>query len=247
MSELRVFPLAGIPEVEEGDDLAEGIADAAARAGGLADRDVVVVAQKVVSKAEGRVRALADVQPSQRAIEIAGETHDPRQVEVVLQESARIVRARGGLVIAETRHGFVCASAGVDASNAPAAGTVVLLPLDPDASARRLRERLRELTGCDVGVVVTDSFGRPWRQGTTDVAIGAAGIPVLLDLNGLRDRAGYELHATLIAVADEIAGAAELVRGKVDGLPVAVVRGLELQGDGAARELVMPAERDLFR
>ena len=247
MTELRVFPLAGIPEIGEGDDLAQAIADAAARAGGLADRDVVVVAQKVVSKAEGRVRSLVDVEPSPRAVELAGETHDARQLEVVLQESARIVRARGGLVIAETAHGFVCASAGVDASNAPEAETVVLLPLDPDESARRLRERLRDLTGCGVGVVVTDSFGRPWRQGTTDVAIGAAGIPVLLDLNGLRDRAGYELHATLIAVADEIAAAAELVRGKVDGLPVAVVRGLELSGDGTARELVMPAERDLFR
>lgn len=247
MSELRVFPLEGIPEIAAGDDLAGAIADAAGRAGGLADRDVVVVAQKVVSKAEGRVRSLAEVSPSPRAIELAGDTHDPRQLEVVLEESVRIVRARGGLVISETRHGFVCASAGVDASNAPAAETVVLLPLDPDESARRLRDRLDDLTGRDVGVVVTDSFGRAWRQGTTDVAIGVAGIPVLLDLNGVRDRVGYELHATLIAVADEIAGAAELVRGKVEGLPVAVVRGLELLGDGAARELVMPAERDLFR
>lgn len=247
MSELRVFPIEGIPEIAAGDDLAGAIADAAGRAGGLADRDVVVVAQKVVSKAEGRVRSLAEVSPSPRAIELAGDTHDPRQLEVVLEESVRIVRARGGLVISETRHGFVCASAGVDASNAPAAETVVLLPLDPDESARRLRDRLHDLTGRDVGVVVTDSFGRAWRQGTTDVAIGVAGIPVLLDLNGVRDRVGYELHATLIAVADEIAGAAELVRGKVEGLPVAVVRGLELLGDGAARELVMPAERDLFR
>ncbi|HEV8250014.1 MAG TPA: coenzyme F420-0:L-glutamate ligase, partial [Gaiellaceae bacterium] len=175
------------------------------------------------------------------------DARDPRQVEAVLSEAIRIVRRRGGLVIAETRHGFVCASAGVDASNAPAPGQVVLLPVDPDASAARLRGRLRELTGREVGVVVTDSFGRAWRQGTTDVAIGAAGVPVLLDLEGERDPVGYELHATVIAVADEIAGAAELVMGKTRGIPAAVVRGLDLRGDGAARDLVMPRARDLFR
>jgi coenzyme F420-0:L-glutamate ligase/coenzyme F420-1:gamma-L-glutamate ligase len=141
----------------------------------------------------------------------------------------------------------VCASAGVDASNAPEPGTLVLLPRDPDASAARLRQRLRELTGQTVGVIVTDSFGRAWRQGTTDVAIGAAGLPVLVDLSGQRDRVGYELHATAIAVADEIAGAAELVMGKTDGIPAAVVRGLRLEGNGSARDLVMPPERDLFR
>jgi coenzyme F420-0:L-glutamate ligase / coenzyme F420-1:gamma-L-glutamate ligase len=150
-------------------------------------------------------------------------------------------------VIAASRHGFVCASAGVDASNTPGPDQVVLLPEDPDASARGLRDRLRELTGRDVGVVVSDSFGRPWRQGTTDVAVGAAGIRPLLDLHGERDRAGYELHATVIATADEIAGAAELVMGKTDGVPAAIVRGLDVAGEGAARELVMPEERDLFR
>jgi coenzyme F420-0:L-glutamate ligase/coenzyme F420-1:gamma-L-glutamate ligase len=150
-------------------------------------------------------------------------------------------------VIAETRHGFVCASAGVDSSNAPASETVVLLPEDPDASAARLRERLRELTHADVGVIVSDSFGRPWRQGTTDVAIGLAGIQPLLDLKGERDRTGYELHATVIAVADELAGAAELVLGKTSGIPAAIVRGVAARGHGSARELVMPAERDLFR
>jgi coenzyme F420-0:L-glutamate ligase / coenzyme F420-1:gamma-L-glutamate ligase len=242
LNELRVIPVQGIPEIGEGDDLGTLIAAAAE----LEDGDVVVVAQKVVSKAEGRVVRLSDVTPSGFANTIAGE-HDPRQIELVLQEATRIVRRRGSFVIAETRHGFVCASAGVDASNAPEAGTVVLLPLDPDESAARLRNRLQELTGCRIGVLVTDSFGRAWRQGTTDVAIGAAGVPVLLDLRGRQDRVGYELHATTIAVADEIAGAAELVMGKTDGVPAAIVRGLVLEGEGTARDLVMPAERDLFR
>ena len=229
-----------------GDDLGALIADAAARAGGLDDGDVVVVAQKAVSKAEGRVVELAGVEPSDEARRIAGDA-DPRRVEAILREAVRIVRISGSLVIAETRHGFVCASAGVDSSNAPASDVVVLLPLDPDRSAELLRDRLRERTGRSVGVVVSDSFGRAWRQGTTDVAIGAAGLPVLLDLGGRRDAAGYELHATVIAVADEIAAAAELVRGKLDGRPAAVVRGLRLEGDGHARDLVMPPERDLFR
>jgi coenzyme F420-0:L-glutamate ligase/coenzyme F420-1:gamma-L-glutamate ligase len=149
-------------------------------------------------------------------------------------------------VIAETRHGFICASAGVDASNAPEPGTLVLLPVDPDASASRLRKRLGELTGREVGVIVTDSFGRPWRQGTTDVAIGAAGTEVLRDLKGERDPNGYELKSTVIAIADEIAGAAQLVMGKLDRTPVAIIRGLDVAGDGSARDLVMPAERNLF-
>jgi coenzyme F420-0:L-glutamate ligase/coenzyme F420-1:gamma-L-glutamate ligase len=242
VTELRVIPLEGMPEVDEGADLGALVAGAVA----LEDRDVVVIAQKVVSKAEGRVLRLADVEPSELARRLAVD-HDPRQLEVVLRESARIVRIRPPLVIAETRHGLVCAAAGVDASNAPEPAMLVLLPLDPDASAQRLRSRLHELTGRSVGVVVSDSFGRPWRQGTTDVAIGAAGIRTLLDLRGRRDRVGYVLQATAIAVADEIAGAAELVMGKTDGVPGAVVRGLDLAGEGSARELVMPAERDLFR
>ena len=246
--ELRVIPLTGIPEVGEGDDLARLLAASADRAGGLQDGDVVVVAQKVVSKTEGRVVALSTLEPTEPARALAAD-RDPRQIEAVLREARRLVRVRSGLVIAETRHGFVCASAGVDASNAPAGGALVLLPLDPDASARALRASLRELTGRTVGVVVSDSFGRPWRQGTTDVAIGAAGLQVLLDLRGQRDSAGYELHATAIAVADEIAGAAELVMGKTAGIPGAIVRGLvlALDGDASARDLVMPADRDLFR
>jgi coenzyme F420-0:L-glutamate ligase / coenzyme F420-1:gamma-L-glutamate ligase len=242
MRELRVIPVEGIPEVREGDDLA-GLVAAAAE---LEDGDVVVVAQKVVSKAEGRVVRLAEIDPSPEA-EAGGDDHDPRQIEVVLREAARIVRRRGGLVIAQTQHGFVCASAGVDASNAPEPDTVVLLPVDPDASAARLRSRLRELTGRSVGVIVTDSFGRPWRQGTTDVAIGAAGLRVVIDLRGQPDGAGREMRSTIIAVADEIAGAAELVMGKTAGVPAAIVRGLDLQGEGTARDLVMPADRDLFR
>jgi coenzyme F420-0:L-glutamate ligase / coenzyme F420-1:gamma-L-glutamate ligase len=242
---LRVLPVLGLPEIREGDDLAALIADAA----WLEDGDVLVVAQKAVSKAEGRVVALADLEPSEQARELAAgeEDRDARHIEAILRESARIVRSRAGFVIAETRHGFVCGSAGVDASNAPEAGMLVLLPLDPDASAARLRARLREVAGVSVGVIVSDSFGRAWRLGTTDVAIGAAGIMPLLDLTGQLDRAGYELHSTTIAVADEIAGAAELVMGKTDGVPAAVVRGLSLEGEGNALELVMPAERDLFR
>jgi len=239
-----VLPVLGLPEVRAGDDLAALIAGAVA----LDEGDVLVVAQKAVSKAEGRVVALDELEPSARALEIAaGEERDARHIEAILRESARVVRVRAGFVIAETRHGFVCGSAGVDASNAPEAGMLVLLPLDPDASAARLRERLRALAGATVGVIVSDSFGRAWRLGTTDIAIGVGGITPLLDHTWQLDRAGYELHATTIAVADEIAGAAELVMGKTDGVPAAVVRGLDLDGEGTAQELVMPAERDLFR
>jgi len=209
--------------------------------------DVVVLAQKVVSKSEGRVVRLADVEPSARAREIAGGDEDPRRIEVILGEAARIVRVRPPLVIAETKHGFICASAGVDASNAPESGMLVLLPDDPDASARRIRERLRESTGLEVAVLITDSFGRPWRQGTIDVALGAAGLEVIRDLRGTRDSVGYELHATMIAIADELASAAELVMGKVEGIPAVVIRGLEVAGTGRARDLVIPEERDLFR
>jgi coenzyme F420-0:L-glutamate ligase / coenzyme F420-1:gamma-L-glutamate ligase len=246
LSELRVIPLDGVPAVEVGADLAALLAEAAGRAGGLEHGDVVVVAQKAVSKAEGRVVALADVEASPFAAGIAGDA-DPRHLEVILREAARIIRMRPPLIIAETRHGFVCASAGVDSSNAPEAGTLVLLPIDPDSSAERLRARLAERTGRDVGLIVSDSFGRPWRQGTTDVAIGAAGIAPLLDLRGTRDPAGYELRTTTIAVADEIAGAAELVMGKVAQVPAAIVRGLDVGGDGRAADLVMPPDRDLFR
>jgi len=239
---VNILPVEGLPEIEAGADLGRLIADAVE----LEDGDVVVVAQKAVSKAEGRVVRLADVEPSDRAEAIALDG-DPRRIEVILGESARIVRLRPPLVIAQTRHGFVCASAGVDASNAPTPETLVLLPVDPDASADTLRARLRELTGRNVAVIVSDSFGRAWRQGTTDVAIGCSGLRPLVDLGGQRDSVGYELHATVIAVADQIAGAAQLVMGKLDGIPVAVVRGLKVAGEGSAQELVIPPERDLFR
>ncbi len=240
---IEIIPVPGLPEIEAGADLSAMIADATE----LRSGDVVCVAHKVVSKAEGRVVSLADVEPSPRARELAGEDGDPRKTEVILGESARIVRSRPPLVVAETRHGFVCASAGVDASNAPQPDSVVLLPEDPDASAARLRAALERRAGVSLGVVVTDTFGRPWRRGLANVAIGAAGIDVLRDLRGEHDPAGYELRVTLIAVADEIAAAAELVMGKTDRVPVAVVRGLDAAGDGSARDLVMPAELDLFR
>src|SRR5438132_4713663 len=206
--ELRVIPVAGLPEIGDGDDLGALISERAE----LEDGDVIVVAQKVVSKAEGRVVRLADVEPSARARELAG-GDDARRLEVILGEAERIVRSRPPLVVVETRHGFVCASAGVDASNAPEPGSVVLLPVDPDASAARIRDRLRKLTGRSVGVIVSDTFGRAWRQGIANVAIGAAGVEVLRDYRGQYDANGYELHTTVVAVADEIAAAAELVMG----------------------------------
>jgi coenzyme F420-0:L-glutamate ligase/coenzyme F420-1:gamma-L-glutamate ligase len=239
---ISIRPVEGLPEIQQGDDLGALIAHRT----DLLDGDVLVVAQKAVSKAEGRVVRLDEVEPSAKARELAG-GEDPRRLEVILRESARLVRTRPPLVIAETQHGFVCASAGVDSSNAPEAGSVVLLPEDPDASAARLRARVRDLAGAEIGVIVSDSFGRAWRQGTTDVAIGLAGILPLLDLTGELDSAGYELHATVIAVADELAGAAQLAMGKTAGIPAAVIRGYDASGDGSARDLVMPAERDLFR
>ena len=241
MTGVTIAPVRGLPELREGDDLARLISERAE----LQDGDILVVAQKAISKIEGRVVRLEEVEPSAQARDIAGES-DARRIEVILREAKRIVRTRGSLVITETRHGFVCASSGVDSSNAPEPGTLVLLPVDPDYSAARLRAGLRDLTGHDVGIVVSDSFGRPWRQGTTDVAVGAAGIEVLRDLRGERDPNGYELHSTVIALADEIAGAAELVLGKLDRVPVAIVRGLDARGEGRARDLVMPPDRNLF-
>jgi coenzyme F420-0:L-glutamate ligase/coenzyme F420-1:gamma-L-glutamate ligase len=228
---VHVVPLTGIPEIGEADDLAWLLGDALERAGGLADGDVVVVAQKVVSKAEGRV------------VRVPQERH----IEIVLAEAARVRRRREDFVIAETRHGFVCAGAGVDRSNTPGDDWVVLLPLDPDASARVLREALARRFEAAPAVIVTDSFGRAWRQGTTDVAIGVAGMAPLLDLRGHRDARGRELQGTVIAVADELAAAAELVMGKARQVPAALIRGYAVPaGDGMARDLVMPVERDLF-
>ena len=229
MSELRLVPLTGIPEVAPGADLATLLGDAVERAGGLEAGDVLVVAQKVVSKAEGRIE----------------ETDD--HVGVILREAGAVRRRRGDLIIAETEHGFVCASAGVDRSNAPGKDMVVLLPRDPDASAAQIRDALATRFGIAPVVIVGDSFGRAWRQGTTDVAIGVAGMQPLLDLRGTKDARGYTLESTVIAVADELAGAAELVMGKTAGVPAVLVRGYRVPaGGGSARDIVMPPERDLF-
>ena len=239
---IQIIPVHGLPEIRKDDDLAELVVELVE----LKQHDVLVLAQKAVSKAEGQVVRIDDYEASAKAVELAGDERDPREVEVILREATRIVRERGPLVIAETRHGYVCASAGVDHSNAPEHGTLVLLPVDPDASARIVRDRIRDLVGVDVGVIVTDSFGRPFRQGTTDVAIGVAGIPALLDLRGTTDRIGYELRSSRVAIADEIAAAADLARGKAEGVPAVVVRGLKLEGEGSAREIVIEHEFDLF-
>ncbi len=252
---IQLVPLDGIPEVAEGDDLGALIAAAAVAAGiGLADDDVVVVTQKVVSKAEGRVVDLASVEPRPQATDWAEQWgRDARQVELVLRESADVVRwADGGLIISRTRHGFVCANAGVDVSNTGRGGEdrATLLPEDPDASARAIRDRLAALSGTWPAVLVTDSFGRPWRDGITDVTIGAAGIDVLADLRGTPDADGRELHATVVAVADELASAADLSAGKSSGRPVVVVRGYRYarpEGDDpGARPLIMDRARNLF-
>ena len=245
MTELRARPLAGIPEVRPGDDLAALLA--AARGEPFAPGEILVLAHKVVSKAEGALRALADVEPGERARELAAALgKDPRHVQVVLDECAEVVRAERGVLICRTRHGYVCANAGVDASNAPADGVLVTLPRDPDASARALRDALPGRPA----VVITDSFGRAWRHGQTDVAIGIAGLAALEDWRGRRDAHGRELRATWIAIADEAAAAADLVRGKDARQPAVVVTGLERHitpghGPGAAA-LVRPVEDDLF-
>jgi len=247
---LVISPVHGLPEVRPGDDLAALIVNALrAQAEELHDGDVLAVAQKVVSKAEGRIVHLPDVVPSERARAMAAEAgKDARQLEVVLSESAKIVRWAHGVLISETRHGFVCANAGVDRSNAGAADTVILLPIDPDGSASRIREALRARTGATVAVVITDTFGRAWREGHMNVAIGIAGLPALKRYMGQFDPEGYELRVTEIAIADEVAAAAELVMGKLDRCPVAVVRGLAVDSPSeTARDYVRPAEKDLFR
>lgn len=240
MISILPLPLAG--EIAAGADLA-GLIQAAAPP--LEQGDVVVVAHKAIAKAEGRVVDLSTVEPSARALEIAGEDSDPRAVEVVLRESVRIVRRRGALIIAETRHGFVCASAGVDRSNAPE-NHAVLLPVDPDGSARALRARLERPAGVGLAVIVADTMGRPLRNGIVGTAIGVSGIAPLLDLRGGADAGGYVLRSTTVAVADELAAAADLVLGKVERVPAALIRGYRAGGDGSAAELIRPADRDLF-
>ena len=242
----------GIPEVAPGDDLAALIATALAAGGiGLDDRDVLVVTQKVVSKAEGRVVELASVTPGPEAVEWAERWgKDARQVELVLRESAEVLRmAPGGLIISRTRHGFVCANAGVDLSNVGGGEAATLLPLDSDASARDLRARLGELAGAQPAVIISDSFGRPWRNGIVNVAIGCAGLEPLVDLRGTPDADGRVMHSTVVAVADQLASAADLAGGKVGRRPVVVVRGWEFRGadpGSGAAALVMDRALDLF-
>jgi coenzyme F420-0:L-glutamate ligase/coenzyme F420-1:gamma-L-glutamate ligase len=236
VSRLEIFPIVGVGEIAPGDDVAALLLEAADAAGTpLAERDCVVVTQKVVSKAEGR---LVPLDPDDLAA---------RQ-ELVERESVRIVRRRGDLVISETRHGFVCANAGIDLSNV-AHGFAALLPADADVSAHRLRQRIRAQRGIDVAVVVSDTFGRPWRQGVTDVAIGVSGLAAVVDLRGTPDAHGRILQVTEVCVADEVASAAELVMGKARGYPAAVLRGLDPAwfGDGRAADIVRPAAEDLFR
>ena len=249
-SRIELIGLDGIPEVSPGDDLAGLIADAATASDlRLTDADVLVVTQKVVSKAEGRLVELSSVEPSPFAVDWAKRwDKDPRQVELVLRESAAIVRmGPGGLIISRTRHGLVCANAGVDVSNVGGGEVASLLPEDPDASALRLRDGVRARTGAAPAVVISDSFGRPWRNGIVNVAVGAAGIEALLDLRGEPDAAGREMQATVIAVADELASAADLAGGKVEQRPVVVVRGYAWRPSQAgASVLVMEPERDLF-
>jgi len=250
---VQVLALGGIPEIHPGDDLASLIGDALEHTPGalpLTDGDVLVVTQKVVSKAEAAVIDLTTVEPRPQAVEFAARwDRDPRQVEVVLREARRVVRMTNGVLITETRHGFVCANGGVDASNVgPGSGSVVtLLPRDPDASAQAIRSEIRDRFGVDVPVIVSDSFGRPWRWGIVDVAIGVSGLRPLEDLRGQPDADGRIMRSTVRAVADELASAAELAFGKSSGRPVALVRGAAFQrGDGSIKDVVMDRQFDLF-
>lgn len=245
----EVIGIGGLPEIRRGDELAPLIVEAARReATAIQDRDLLVVSQKIVSKAEGRIVRLSQVPVSPEAQAIADEIgRDPRLVAVILGESRRIVRKDKGVLIVETHHGFVCANAGVDQSNVDA-DTACLLPIDSDRSARALRERLQALSGHELAVIVADTFGRPWREGLVNVAVGLAGLEPIVSYLGQEDPAGHVLQATILALADELAGAAEPVMGKLDRVPVAIIRGLDWpRGDGSSRALLRDPARDLFR
>ena len=245
----EVIGIGGLPEIGRGDELAPLIVEAARReAAALQDRDLLVVSQKIISKTEGRIVRLSQVPVSPEAQAIADEIgRDPRLVAVILGESRRIVRKDKGVLIVETHHGFVCANAGVDQSNVDA-DTACLLPVDSDRSAGALRERLQALTGHELAVIVADTFGRPWREGLVNVAVGLAGLEPIVSYLGQEDPAGHVLQATILALADELAGAAEPVMGKLDRVPVALIRGLDWpRGDGSSRALLRDPARDLFR
>jgi coenzyme F420-0:L-glutamate ligase / coenzyme F420-1:gamma-L-glutamate ligase len=249
MKRLELIGLEGIGEVASGDSVGALISDACSRQKvGLRDDDVLVIAQKIISKVEGRTVCLDDVQPSARAIELASQLDkEPALVEVILGESREIVRKGGRALIVETHHGFICANAGVDQSNV-GLRQVALLPKDPDGSAREIRNEIQRRTGKKPAVIISDSFGRPWRVGTVDVAVGVSGLKPVKDERGMMDRYGYQLKAAVAAVADEIAAAAELVMGKRDGIPVVIVRGCEIdREDGSVKDLLRPEAEDLFR
>lgn len=246
---LQLLAIPGMPEIRRGDELSARIVEAAAKARlRFEDGDVVVVAQKIVSKAEGAIVSLANVKPSEKAEALATELKkDARAIELVLRESRRILRSER-VLITETKHGFVCANAGVDHSNVPGEDRVTLLPRDPDGSAEKLAKGLSKKTGKRIGVIVSDTFGRPWRLGLTNVAIGASGLPVLVDLRGTKDREGKPLTATVLAVADELAAAAGLLMGKTEGTPAVVVRGYRYKASAEkAASIIRPASEDLFR
>ena len=250
--EIRVLGIEGMPEIVPGDDLANAILEAAKRQGlAIEGGDVLVVTQKVVSKAEGRVVRLADVEPSSIALQLSRSfNRDPRHTEVILRESVRIVRMDRGNIISETSHGFICANAGVDASNVPGEDTIALLPVDPDASAEKIRGAVKDRLGADVAVIISDTFGRPWREGAVNVAIGIAGMDPMLDYRGKEDVDGHLMRSTVICVADELAATAELVTGKVRSVPVALVKGYTYEPPGApsgSAALVRAPERDMFR
>jgi coenzyme F420-0:L-glutamate ligase/coenzyme F420-1:gamma-L-glutamate ligase len=249
--EIRVIGVEGMPEVQPGDDLGALLMDAAQRQNtSIEAGDVIVVTQKIVSKAEGRVVSYEGVEPSTLALTITeGHRRDPRHTELILRESGRIVRMDRGVIISETRHGFICANAGIDASNIPGSDTACLLPVDSDASARGIRDAIRERLGAEVAVVISDTFGRPWRNGATNVAIGVAGFDPMLSYVGQEDSHGNMMYTTVIAVADELAATAELVTGKVNGVPVSIIRGYryEPKEDASHQDLIRPPDKDLFR
>lgn len=249
--EVRVIGIQGMPEIKAGYDVAGFLMDAAERQGTpIETGDVIVVTQKIVSKAEDRVISYKDIEPSPLARTVTeGVRRDPRHTEVVLRESQRVLRMDRGVIISETRHGFICANAGIDASNIPGADTLALLPEDSDASARSIRDSIMRRLGVDVSVIVSDTFGRPWRNGAVNVAIGVAGLNPVLSYQGMEDSHGNMMHTTEIAVADELAATAELVAGKVEGVPVTIIRGYAYVSmeDASIQRLIRPGDRDLFK